>query len=104
MVVQPALTFFDYLSVFLAAVSGLISVLAPIVSFCIIQKLKKSKSLHKNESKQKYGELYQDFLRGHDTEMNKLLYNVFWMVRRIISVICFFFLTQTPSLQIGILM
>ena len=49
--------------------------------------------MHLKESKQKFGELYKDFLRGHNTDMKKLLYNVFWMKRRILSVICFFFFT-----------
>ena len=93
MVIKSTRTFCDYLSVSLAATSGLISVIAPFLFLFIICKLKKSKKMHLKESKQKFGELYKDFLRGHNTDMKKLLYNVFWMKRRILSVICFFFFT-----------
>ena len=57
----------DWLSIILA-VSGLIlSLILPFVFACKLVKLQKLKSLNQNTAKHKYGELYNDLIRGDRT-------------------------------------
>jgi hypothetical protein len=66
--------------------------------------MKNAKILHYKEVIRKYGELYKDFYRSNRTSIIQLLYQVFWMYRRVVVVVCIFYMSEIPSIQIGFLM
>ena len=52
---------------------------------------------------QKWGDYISVVLCVNSTSMMQLLYQVFWMGRRVVVVLCIFYFSETPSIQIGVL-
>jgi hypothetical protein len=93
----------DYISVVFCVIWSLSYIILPFVFFIIIWKMKQAGILYKELTKHRFGELYQDFYRSNSTSMMQLLYQVFWMGRRVVVVLCIFYFSETPSIQIGVL-
>ncbi len=57
----------DWLSIILAISAFILSLILPFVFAYNLVKLQKLKSLNQNNAKRKYGELYNDLIRGDRT-------------------------------------
>ena len=93
----------DIFSSCLAVFSAILCLFVPFYSAIILYRLKSQDLLHHEKIKHQYGALYEQQLVKNPT-LYHLLYNVFFMYRRITTLICIFYMYQIPSFQIGCMM
>lgn len=93
----------DIFSSILAVLGATLCFVVPIFSAVIVNQLKKLERLNEPQMLINFGALYSNHLVPNPT-LHHLLYNVFFMLRRLATIICIFKMHMVPSFQIGVMM